>query len=190
MENSKAKTEHENKIKIFFAKPEDVRGIQEVFYRAWLKTYPNEELGITADDIEERFRESSTDEALSERAKSIENLPEDESLFVAKEGEKIIGACRIVRAKERNRLQALYVLPEYQNRGIGMMLWEEAKKAFGKDKGKDIIVAVAIFNKKAIDFYKKLGFEDTGRRFTDERLRMKSGAIIPEMEMVIKEETK
>ncbi|MFZ2522424.1 MAG: hypothetical protein WAX44_00605 [Minisyncoccia bacterium] len=36
----------------------------------------------------------------------------------------------------------------------------------------------------------KLGFVDTGRRFNDERFRMRSGAILPEMEMIKKHERK
>jgi hypothetical protein len=47
-------------------------------------------------------------------------------------------------------------------------------------------VEVATYNSNAIAFYKKLGFIETGRRFTNEKTRMKSGSIIPEMEMVIK----
>lgn len=33
---------------------------------------------------------------------------------------------------------------------------------------------------------KKLGFKDTGRRFEEEKNKMRNGANIPEMEMVLK----
>lgn len=52
--------------------------------------------------------------------------------------------------------------------------------------GKGITVEVATYNTNAIEFYKRLGFEDTGKRFSNERLKMKSSAVLPEMEMVIK----
>lgn len=75
-------------------------------------------------------------------------------------------------------------LPEYQGLGLGRVLWEEAKKIF--DSQKDIIVHVASYNNKAINFYKKLGFVSTGKIFFDERFKMRNGAIIPELEMIIK----
>lgn len=186
MENTSEKME--NKIEISVATPEDVRGMQEVFYKTWLATYPNEEAGITVDDIEDRYKDAFTDEALSKRAERIANPPEGESLFFAKDGDKVIGLCRIVKSDQCNRLQAIYVLPEYQGRGIGRRLWEEAQKVFDADK--DIVVDVATYNKNAIDFYKKLGFEETGKRWEDEKFKMKSGAKIPEMELLIKNESR
>lgn len=184
MENNPENVEDGKEVKIALATPEDVRGVQEVFYKTWLATYPNEELGITVDDIEKRFKGTLTEEALAKRAARITNPPEGETLFLAKEGEKVVGLCRAVKSEESNRLQAIYVLPGYQGRGVGKLLWEEAQKIF--DPSKDTVVAVATYNIGAIDFYKKLGFRDTGRRLEDEKFKMKSGATIPEMEMEIK----
>jgi ribosomal protein S18 acetylase RimI-like enzyme len=104
------------------------------------------------------------------------------ALFFAKDGDTVVGLCRVVRSETENRLQAIYVLPEYQGRGIGTLLWNEAQKYLDKDK--DIVVAVAEYNQNAIDFYTRLGFEDTGKRWKDEKFTMKSGVQIPEMEMV------
>jgi ribosomal protein S18 acetylase RimI-like enzyme len=78
-------------------------------------------------------------------------------------------------------LQAIYVLPEYQGRGVGKALWNEIRKNF--DPKRKTIVNVAIYNIKAISFYEKLGFKDTGKRWQDETFKMKSGSRIPEMEM-------
>jgi ribosomal protein S18 acetylase RimI-like enzyme len=44
-------------------------------------------------------------------------------------------------------------------------------------------VEVATYNANAIRFYEGLGFVDTGKRMSDPKFTMKSGAIIPEMEM-------
>lgn len=175
----------ENKEEIFIvpANPEDVKGMQEVFYKTWLDTYPNEEIGITVDDIEDRYKDRLTKESLAKRAESIANLPKDHKLFFAKEGDRVVGVCRVVNRPDVNQLQAIYVLPEYQGRGVGKLLWEEAKKNF--DQNKDTIVQVVTYNKKAIEFYKKLGFKDMGKRFQDDHFTMKSGAKLPEMEMVI-----
>ncbi|MFA6253902.1 MAG: GNAT family N-acetyltransferase [Candidatus Paceibacterota bacterium] len=169
-------------IEISQAKPEDAAGAQQVFYKTWLDTYPNEECGITAADIEDRFKDRITDEGIAKMADKIAN-PEPNSLFLlAKDGNKIVGVCRALKNEEKNQLTAIYVLPEYQGRGVGQMFWQKVKKFF--DPNKKITVEVATYNQKGISFYQQLGFVDTGRRFSPENTRMKSGSLIPEMEMV------
>lgn len=174
----------ENNISITVATPDDVVDIQEVFYKTWLATYPNEEAGITVDDIEDRYKDRLNEDKLAKRREQIANPTEGNTLLVAKAGDRVIGLCRVVKHQEKNQLQAIYVLPEYQGKGIGYKLWEEAQKLF--DPSKDTYVEVATYNKNAIAFYKKLGFVETGRKFTDEKMKLKSGSMIPEMEMVIK----
>ena len=63
-------------------------------------------------------------------------------------------------------------------------MWQQVLAEVEDNKNK-IIVQVATYNTKAIEFYKKLGFKETGKNFSDERFRMKSGSIIPETELVI-----
>jgi len=176
------------KITIKDAVPEDVDGIQDVFYKTWLATYPNKEYGITVDDIEDRYKDRHSSEKIQKRKDDLENLPLNEKLLVAKDGGLVIGVCRLIKQdiknNIKNKLQAIYVLPEYQGIGLGRKLWEEGKKFF--DPQKDTVVEVVIYNKNAIDFYSKLGFQDTGRRFKSEAFKLKSGAVFPEMEMVIK----
>ncbi|MFA6278776.1 MAG: GNAT family N-acetyltransferase [Candidatus Paceibacterota bacterium] len=161
------------------AVPEDALGVGEVFYKTWLATYPNEEFGITVDDIEDRWKDRNKADG-----SRIRNAPDNELLLTAKDGDKIVGVCRAVKHTDKNNLQAIYILPEYQGQGLGNSFWKEALKFF--DPKKDITVEVAIYNANAIEFYEKLGFKDSGKRFSNERLKMKSGAILPEMEMVIK----
>ncbi len=164
--------------------PEDIIQIQEVFYRTWLETYPNKKVGITREDIEEYFKNRLDPEMIQKRINAFSQLPSNELFLVAKDGEKVIGVCRIVNRETYNQLQAIYVLSEYQRHGVGKMFWDKGREFF--DKSKDTIVQVAIYNKKAISFYEKLGFVDTGKRFTEERHKMPiSGALIPEMEMVL-----
>ncbi|MCH7622694.1 MAG: GNAT family N-acetyltransferase [Nitrospinae bacterium] len=184
MENKSESMGAKKRIKIELATSEDVRGMQDVFYKSWLATYPNKEHGITVDDVEDRFKDLFTEEVLAKRAKRIINPPEGETLFFAKEGDKIVGLCRVVKSKKNNRILAIYVLPKYQGQRVGKLLWKEAQKYI--DPEKDTLLSVATYNSNAINFYKSLGFEDTGKKFTEERLRMKSGAVIPEMEMELK----
>jgi len=182
MENSKENME--KKITISIATPQDAEGVDKVFYKTWLVTYPNEEAGITVDDIEDRFKDRLTEEGVKKASEKIANPPEGSTTFIAKEGDMIVGVCRIIVSEQENRIGAIYVLPEHQGKGIGKKLWEQAQKFF--DFKKDTFVSVVSYNTNAIDFYKRLGFEDTGKRWNDEKFKMKSGAIFPEMEMIIK----
>ena len=112
----------------------------------------------------------------------IKNVPENKRRLVAKKRDVAVGACTIIRNENNNHLRTLYVLPEFQNKGIGKKLWNEANKFFDQDK--DTVVQVAEYTENAINFYKKLGFVDTGKRIAQESNRLKSGAIIIEIEMV------
>jgi GNAT superfamily N-acetyltransferase len=166
------------------AETEDVEGMQDVFYKGWLSVYPNKEVGITEDDIEDRFKDRLAPERLEKRRERIKNMPPAEKELVVVDGKKVVGVCRLIKHQDHNQLKAIYLLPEYQTRGIGQMIWTETQKFF--DPTKNTRVEVATYNQKAIDFYSKLGFVDTGRRMSDENFKMKSGAMIPEMEMVLK----
>jgi GNAT superfamily N-acetyltransferase len=172
------------KITIVKADTQDVLGIQNVFYKTWLHTYPNVKHGISEDDIHDRFKNAFSEDTVKARIEGIKNPIKDNTLFVAKYDDKIVGVCRVVVLEEENRIQAIYVLPEFQRKGIGIMLWNKAREIFVLHK--DILVNVATYNTKAIKFYERLGFVDTGKRWTDDSFKMKSGSTIPEMEMVIK----
>jgi len=170
-------------IEITQAKPEDAPGAQQVFYQTWLSTYPNEEFGVTVEDVKDRFQDRITENGVAKMAKKIAEPRLNTLFLVAKDGEKIIGVCRALKNEEKNQLTAIYVLPDYQGKGVGQTLWQEVKKFFNPNK--KITVEVVTYNQKAISFYQKLGFVDSSRRFVDEHFKMKSGAVLPEMEMVI-----
>lgn len=163
---------------------EDVKDIQQVFYKTWLATYPNSDIGITVEDIEERFKNRFSEKAIQKRLDDISNKNSDKLFLVAKNNNEVVGVCRVIKEDKLNKLEAIYVLPEFQGQGIGKMFWIEALKFWNNDK--IIIVQVASYNSNAIRFYERLGFVDTGKRFTDENLKMPvSGILIPEMELVV-----
>ncbi len=164
--------------------PEDAEGVINVLHKTWLDTYPNEELGISREDIEDSYKDSFTEEALGKQRKKFEHIPKNEKRVVAKYGDMIVGVATMVRNENNNEFRTIYVLPEYQGRGVGKMLWEEVKDFC--DPSKDTIVDVADYTTKTIEFYKKLGFVDTGKRFVDERFRLRDGKTFSEMELVIK----
>ncbi len=171
-------------IDIQTATKEDVAGIQQVLYQGWLQVYPNEESGVTVDDIGDRFKERLSKNGIAERVKKLESQPKNATSIVARLENKVIGVCHVVRHADKNQVGSMYVLPEYQRKGVGKKLWTAAQLFF--DPTKDTIVNVVPYNKKAIRFYERLGFVDTGKRFTEEKMRLKSGAFIPEMEMLLK----
>ena len=165
--------------------PKDIMGIQEVFYKTWLETYPNEEIGITKGDIKKHFEGCFSEESLEKRSQNLSKLLDNQKFLVAKDGDLVVGVCNLFIREEYNQLQAIYILPDYQGRGIGQLFWKEALNFF--DSKKDIIVQVATYNTQAITFYKKLGFIDNGKRFIEDRHRMPiSQVAIPQMEMVLK----
>ncbi len=164
-------------ITIQKAIPEDAQEIGEVFYRTWLATYPNAEVGITTDDVEDIWKNRG-----SVDGSRFKSFPDNELFLTAKCDGQVVGVCSLVKHENKNELKAIYVLPEYQGRGIGKMFWEEALKYF--DKKKKICVEVADYNAPAINFYKRLGFVDSGNRFPM-KISFKSGAVITEMEMII-----
>lgn len=180
----KASPESGPKITITKARPEDATELEEVFYKTWLATYPNEEHGVTKDDIEDRYKDRNLEEKLKERQERIKNLGSNITYLVVRVGDRIAGLCVAEKRGDHNKLRAIYVLSEFQGNKLGQKLWQEVKEFF--DPTKDTFVEVAEYNEKAIEFYTKLGFVPTGKKIKDERLRLKSGSIIPEIELVIR----
>ncbi len=172
------------KIKIRSSIPDDVYGIREVQRETWLKTYPNREEGITIEDIKAKFKIDETPEGkkkIEERKKKYQD--KNTGIWVAEDEKRIVGFCTAIKEEKHNRVGAVYVLPTYQRRGLGRLLIE---KALGwlRDR-KEILVNVARYNQQALDFYKKFGFIETGRKGAfDEAAKLPSGKLIPEIELV------
>ena len=108
------------------ATPEDVASIQDVLYRVWLTTYPNKTLGITVADIEEMYKDRNSEETLARITERISSA--SEITLVAKENGKVVGVCRVIRREDKDVMEAIYVLPEYQRLGIGSAIWREIEK--------------------------------------------------------------
>ena len=143
-----------------------------------------EEQGISIEDIKDKLKDYLNFDSIEKRKKYLENIPENESMFIAKENNQVVGVCKIVRSDEENRLKSIYILKNFQGKGIGSKLWNQAKLTF--DENKPVYVALADYNEQAKKFYEKLGFVDTGKRWIEEKTRMKSGSVITEMDMILK----
>lgn len=165
--------------------PEDAFDMHTVMYKTWLATYVHEEHGITVDDVEDSYKDLFTEESISKFKEALKNIPENQNRLVARVDGKVVGISTLVKLEHCNQLQTMYILPEFQGQGIGTAFWENHKKFL--DPKKETIVHLATYNIQAINFYEKCGFVDTGKRFTEERFKMKSGAMIPEMEMKLED---
>jgi ribosomal protein S18 acetylase RimI-like enzyme len=168
-------------IRIRNVEPDDVEGIYRVYHETWLTTYPNEEHGITIDDILDHLPKELSPEERESRRAYYADIPAHKVVYVALDGNGVVGVCAGAMHEDYTHLRSLYVLTEYQGKGIGSMLFEHFKKWAGDTPR--FVVHVATYNNSAIRFYEKLGFKDTGKRFSEERFIFKSGASIPEMEM-------
>jgi len=60
---------------------------------------------------------------------------------------------------KRGHVISIAVLPEYQRKGIGQALMQEAMKGMRLQKAKECYLEVRVSNEHAISLYKKLGFE-------------------------------
>ncbi len=170
-------------IKIRKSVPSDVYGIREVQEVTWINTYPNDKAGITLEDIKSKFKDDDT----SEGRKKIEEKKErykDKSkrTWVAEEKGKIIGFCSAGNEKGKDRILAIYVLPEYQGKGIGNRLITKVFKWLSNNMA--IYTNVVEYNLNAINFYKSHGFSETERKGKlDSAATLPSGKTLPEIEL-------
>ncbi len=172
-------------LQVVDAVPDDVYGIRHVQKLTWLDTYPNIEAGISVEDVESQFANDDTPlgkQRTEDRKKRFFN--DNRHTWVAKDDDKIVGFCAAAKEENNGRIQAIYLLPTYQGKGLGRKLMEAALNWLNKDQ--DIYINVATYNDKAIKFYEKFGFIKTGRNVSDDVAALPSGKMIPETEMLKK----
>ena len=77
--------------------------------------------------------------------------------------EKAVGFAIFARLGNEAELYDIAVLPEYRGSGAASVLWESAVSDIG-DSASTVYLEVRASNSRAIGFYKKLGFTETGVR--------------------------
>lgn len=173
-----------NNIKIRKSIPSDVYGIREVQRITWIDTYPNEKAGITLEEIKDKFEGDSTPKGkqkIKERKKKYED--KTKQTWVAEKDGKIIGFCVAGKENGKDRILAIYVLPQFQGKGIGNELITEGLEWIGNDK--KVYINVVEYNMNAISFYKKHGFIETGvKGVFDSAATLPSGKSLIEIELV------
>ncbi|MEI8339522.1 MAG: GNAT family N-acetyltransferase [bacterium] len=174
MPNIELEKEQNENLEIVPVQPEDALEIQNLMNEASRSVYING--GKSPEDIEKKFKESTSEESIKKIENNIAALTENEKMLVVKVGDKIVGFCYVERGEDRNMLQASFVLPEFQSRGIATQMWQAAKGFL--DFTKDTYLDVYCGNIPAINFYKKIGFVETGKKANTR--------VLEEMEMVLK----
>ena len=173
-----------SKTKVRVSTPNDVFKIREIQRRTWIETYPNVEAGINLEDIENKFKEDKTlagRRKIEGQKKRYKN--KGKRTWVAECDKEMVGFCVASREKEEGRIKAIYVLPEHQGKGIGGELIKKAIEWLGD--GKQIYINVVEYNLKAINFYEKHGFSETGRKGVfDSAAVLPSGKNMLEIELV------
>lgn len=168
-------------VSITIARPADAVGIQDVYYRGWLHTYPNEQVGISREDIDDWYKDRYAPEKLQALRMRLAQPFTNEVTFVARGSVRIVGVCRVKRDVDRNELRSLYLLREYIGKGVGTKLWSTANDFL--DRRNATFVEVASYNDAAIAFYHRHGFEKLGPPRLDSKFKFKSGAVMPILEM-------
>ena len=159
----------------------DAKELAEVHNQSWLETYPNEELGITEDFIDNWTSGRLTEDGLKRREAAIQSSRDSSTYFLRvarNEAGKIVGFVD-GRIKDGEWwLDGLYTLKNTHGTDLGKLLlgayltWAE---------GHDILLTVATYNERAKAFYRKIGFIEkpgTERTFGD--------TPIPVIDMVCK----
>ena len=129
---------------------DEIRGKAYVHWKSWQESYR----GIVDDGYLDRMTLAQTEEKAFRWRDNI---------FVAKDGEHVVGFVGYgpSRGDEgAGEVFALYVLEEYQRRGIGYALMRRALDELS-DSRRVYLWAFAE-NKKAISFYERVGFRPDG----------------------------
>ena len=139
------------------ARPNDVSKLSVFFVEAWKEAGPGA-LGYAG----------ATDEAIGEIAS--ENFLKKRlatptiQMTVAEEGRRIIGLSSVKRVGARDaELSGIVVLESATGRGVGSRLLRKALDAARKRGFSSVFVKTEVNNERAINFYKKAGFTESGK---------------------------
>ena len=156
-------------IRIAEAQARDIPEMCAIHKQIWLATYAGEACGLSEADILSKDFDSPV------KINKWQNSLDDENykLWLAKDGTKIVGFCGAKKGERENDFSVVYILPDYQRKGIGQAFAQKVFDWLGTEK--PIQIELASCNKPALNFYEKLGF--TNQKVT-EPLILNSGKQI------------
>ncbi len=134
---------------------DDTSDIQHVLYNTWLASYAD---FIPITDIQWYFNNYYSEINFAQLYEEKESFS-----FVAEVKGHIVGYARMKINREQNRcyLESLYVLPEFQGKGIGMELLRTVERRAQQHGFSQIWLGVMEQNVPSLNWYKKLGFTFT-----------------------------
>ncbi len=130
---------------------DEIRGKAYVHWKSWQDSYR----GMVDQGYLDRMTLADTEEKAFRWR---------DNLLVAKDGERVVGFAGYGPARGEEGMGevfALYVLEEYQHRGIGYALIRQALSLLGDCRA--VCLWVLKDNAKAIRFYERIGFRPDGR---------------------------
>lgn len=132
----------------------DAKSIAKVHVDSWRSTYKN--------IVPDSFLDNLTYEKSEQRQLEYLNESNDKSALVALIDDQVVGFAMFGKNRDdkydyQGEIYGIYLLEEYQGKGIGKLLFNESVKWL-IDKGyKDMILWVLKDNIAAIGFYEKVG---------------------------------
>ena len=169
-------------FEITSASLDDLRPLVDIEEVVSLQVYPNEEQGITQQDIaaigwdEERVEKY--------RQRYLDNP--QANIWVARTGSEVVGFA-VATKTDGHSIPKLYIARNAQGKGAGSELLCRAEEWLGSDQ--DITIGVATYNKNALHFYLKHGYESLGVRPDDQTTVPATGQVIREV-LLIKHPTR
>lgn len=139
------------------ARPNDVSKLSAFLIEAWKEAGPGA-LGF-AGATDEAITEIADEEFLRRRLATPTI-----QMTIAEEGRRIIGFSSMRRAEPRvAELAGLVVLGAATGRGVGSRLLRKALDGARKRGFSSVLVKTEVTNERAINFYKKAGFTESGK---------------------------
>lgn len=184
-EAAAAKNEKDHtEVVIEQASPGDAEVILKLKQAAWLQAYPNQDAGVTEDDIRKKLTNEDIVAAIPgwQEAIAKESVDSDRMTFVAKLNGIVIGYTQPCIEEGKRKLGAMYVDPGTQGLGAGGKLIKKALEWHGP--AEDVFASVVSYNENAIKFYEHFGFQRTGKSLPEEYDEEKGIKLLPEIEMV------
>lgn len=164
--------------------PEDAEGMNEVIKASWYATYTTPEIGVTREDIDAMYAQNEARQVEVFKKRAISPTEGDNTL-VAKEKGKVLGLLRLIVFPDHVRVRSAYIHPESTGKGIGTKLWDEMQQYIPQDKP---VVAYPTEHTRSLEWYKKLGFVETGERDTETEAALVSGVRPVGIKMILKRE--
>lgn len=108
---------------------------------------------------EQNDQEKVINSALREKLQAVKADLENNIVLVLSNGEKIIASLRLEEiSKKRYLLKRFAVSPDYQNHGLGTMLFKQAVSKLKELDAHYLQLYSSLENEKLISFYQGLGF--------------------------------